>query len=249
MSDGTSLHKRSTGRVDGSGSLSQMFGRTGGGLSAQLVRTTEQTHSGMVWKVSVPFIFSCLPLVLQSILLWMKRQYVLSWFVSAICPSIRRRFLCVSGSFIYRFESESSSSPKGAPVPLEDIEHVESTSIDSLRNMVIENEIIVEQIPPSCRSLLSIRTFSKVQYFFIEGQEASVWVRCIRQAKQECVTRRMGHSRIPYPRNLAYIDQLGEEFLRKNRRMKKKLEEWQDKDMEMRAFVQSGTTIPMSPGY
>jgi len=59
----------------------------------------------------------------------------------------------------------------------------------------------------------------------------------------------MGHSRIPYPRNLAYIDQLGEDFLRKNRRMKKKLEDWQDKDMEMRALVQSGTTIPKSPGY
>ena len=159
------------------------------------------------------------------------------------------RFLKIYSLFVNplkRFKDELAESPKGLPISLQSIEHVEIFSVDpNSRNIAFEHGILISPLQSSFSSVLVIRMLRKTQYFLLEdSDEASVWINSLRQAKQEAITRDMGHSQIPYPKSWSYFDKLSSELSKRKFKIKQRLERIQCREMEMSTLLNQGFNVP-----
>jgi hypothetical protein len=74
-----------------------------------------------------------------------------------------------------------------------------------------------------------------------------LWVRSLQEARQETITRNMGHaSTMPYPRSWQYFDSLGKGLAKSKERIKQRLEDSRMREMEMTNFAEAG---PLPSGY
>ena len=139
-----------------------------------------------------------------------------------------------------------ADSPKGKPIFLQSIEHVEAISINSANsNISIEHGLLYYMLPSMFSSMLVIHMARKTQFYLLDDpDEAAVWVNSLRQAKQETITRSMGHSRIPYPKTLSYFDKLASEYNKKKFEIKKRIERLENREMEMSSLVNQGFYSP-----
>ena len=89
-------------------------------------------------------------------------------------------------------------------------------------------------LPPDCQAVLELSSVGKTQYFALsEKEEAQTWVNTLRQMRQDCITRKMGHSKVPYPREWVAFDSAAKRLIDKKNRVKAKLESLDRKEMEM----------------
>ena len=90
------------------------------------------------------------------------------------------------------------------------------------------------RLPPDCQAVLELSSVGKTQYFALsEKEEAQTWVNTLRQMRQDCITRKMGHSKVPYPREWVAFDSAAKRLIDKKNRVKAKLESLDRKEMEM----------------
>ena len=70
-----------------------------------------------------------------------------------------------------------------------------------------------------------------------------LWVRSLHEAKQEAITRNMGHAAtVSYPSSWKYFDSLGKCLVKSKARVRERIEELRIKEMEMSEF--SGGPLP-----
>lgn len=215
-------------------------------LSAQSLLQSSPSHSGRVEKLHTSLVWTFLPLVIQKILLRMNDQCCLRYFTFGLCPTFKKRFLCLIGSYLYKYKDESSQSPKGSPLNLMDIQEVKFVSFN-LNNNAIRSEdgFRLNSSHAPYDSLIVIRTLRKNQYFMTENEEEAIaWVNAIRAAREELIKRSMNHSQMPYPQNLRNLDELASALQQKKARIRKKLERMENREMEMSAFLNQGFHTP-----
>lgn len=203
-------------------------------LSATALLASSPIHSGTVMKMHIPLFYSVLPSSIQ-------------WLLSSRCcpfnswsPQWKRRYLIALGGYLYRFKDESGSSPKGSPTPME--------SCSDCRILTRENEadsefnVLRDCLPAGYNEVFEISSVGKTQYFAVESREdATAWVNSLRQAQQDIITRNMGHSKIPYPKEWAAYDASAKRLRDQKFRIKNKLEQMDKKEQEMASFGAGGT--------
>ena len=183
------------------------------GLQAQLLLGASPSHYGTVLKLHIPTAYSLLPDFLQ------KRVSAESYISYIIAPTWKERELILCGSYLYRFLTLSSRSPKGTPIALKG---VSARIIDSEDDDIDGDglEAIMENLPPGVNAIFALSSFGKSRYFAVATREEAVtWVNSIREARQESITRSMGHSKMPYPKSWNYFDRVAATLIKKKERM------------------------------
>lgn len=201
----------------------------GTGLSAaSLIDSAPQQH-GVVLKLHIPVLYTILPEFLQ--------RFILSWSVlSFLAPSWKQRHLILCGSYLYKFKDRSSSIPKGAPF------EIDSLNVDLVRMGDNIREIGILSLPPGYTSIFKVSTLRRVHHYAVaDVEEAMMWVRSINEARQECITRNMGHaSNFPCPKSWTYFDSLGSSLVKSKDRIRLRMEESRLREMEMTDFSDGG---------
>merc|ERR1712218_555844 len=202
-------------------------GIVGRNLSASLLLSNSPSYHGEVLKLHTPIYYEVCPNFLVDFL---------SCFCEKMCPSVlptwRMRYLIVLGSYMYKFNNSYSSSPKGSPTLLESISDVR----------IIQNEDLEEgipELPDGYESLFSITTFGKIRYYAtLNNEHAVTCVNSLREGRQEAITRSMGHAaNIPYPSSWKYFDALGKDLSNSKKRVRKKVDEMNQKNIEMTGIL------------
>jgi hypothetical protein len=204
----------------------------GTGLSAKAMIDTSPQQHGVVLKLHVPILYSILPGFIQGI--------ILSWsFLSFLAPSWQQRYLILCGSFLYKFKDQTSNVPKGSPF------EVETSNVEMLTNEIFPE---LGSLPPGFTTVFSVSTLRRQHHYVVaDNEEAMLWVRSLQEARQEIITRNMGHaSHVPYPKSWSYFDSLGKSLVRSKERIKDRLERSSLREMEMTNFAEAG---PLPSGY
>mmetsp|Transcript_12025 Transcript_12025/g.28519 ORF Transcript_12025/g.28519 Transcript_12025/m.28519 type:complete len:234 (+) Transcript_12025:145-846(+) len=206
----------------------------GSGLSAKVMIDAAPQHHGPVQKLHIPVFYSILPYVIQRIILSIP---CLNFFA----PSWKERHLILCGSYLYKFEETTSTTPKGTPFEVEQLDtHILRTPRQTVDLSKIGNP------PPEYNSIFIVSTLRRRHYYAVsDEEEAMLWIRSLHEARQECVRRRMGHaSNMSYPFSWKHFDCLGESLLKSKNRVKDKIERMSREGIEMTVFtggqIQSG---------
>ena len=206
----------------------------GTGLSAtSLIDSAPQQH-GVVQKLHIPILYTILPEFIQ--------RFILSWsLLSFLAPTWKQRHLVLCGSYLYKFKDRSSSVPKGAPF-----------EIDTLQVALVRTGEIPEigALPPGYTSIFTVSTLRRKHYYAVaDNEEAMLWVRSIQEARQECITRNMGHAaNFPYPKSWSYFDSLGNSLVKSKARVRDRAELSRLREMEMTEFSDGGPIPRMYHG-
>jgi len=210
-------------------------------LSAHALQAASPIHCGTVIKIHVPAIYSFLPATIQ-------------WFISRCCPKAwsptwKRRHLIAIGGYLYRFKDENSSSPKGAPIAVSLTEAQIISNDNSTFDSGGEFNVMFDRLPDGYNAIFELSSIGKTQYFAVESkEEANIWVNTIKQMRQEAISRAMGHTNIPYPKEWTSFDASAKRLCAQKQRIKNKLEEMNKKEQEMQSLG-GGVGGPMSMGY
>jgi len=207
----------------------------GGGLSAESLIKSSPAQHGTVLKLHVPVIYVLSPTCFQQML-------TSGWFPAFMTPQWTERHLVSLGEYLYRFKTEVSKEPKGAPTPHKMIDAKIIDEDQDLDGM----EFTLKKLPSGFKYVFAVSTFSKTQYFAVSSREECVtWVNTLREAKQGAITRSMGHSEhFPYLSSWRYFDGLGSSLMKSKDRIKKKLADANRKEVEMASFSASGDIAP-----
>lgn len=196
--------------------------------------------SGYVRKLHVHPVFALLPFFLQRII---ARVWLLSW----LAPTWEERYLIILGSYLYKFKNESSTSLSGSPAYLASME-VHSINRGSMRIQDSEVSVALDKAPSGYSTLFVVSNGYKRQYYAAPSEEmARMWVTTLLQARQEAITRSMGHAAPEsYPAAWDSFDRLGEDSLRRREKIRYKLQELSLRELEMSSLNESG---PLPRGY
>lgn len=134
---------------------------------------------------------------------------------------------------------------KGSPIPLEYItlSHLHQVShgdvaVVSVRNgngnrLYDTGMTPVDSIPTNqnCNGYFSISSADKTNFYATTSQlDAQTWINVLHNARQECITTKMGHSKKPISREVDYVNRMGKRIVEQKKRIsdlirKKELEE------------------------
>mmetsp|Transcript_22774 Transcript_22774/g.31828 ORF Transcript_22774/g.31828 Transcript_22774/m.31828 type:complete len:239 (+) Transcript_22774:29-745(+) len=232
------LRQRSGATTTVSNEVDDLVLRSDSGLSASSMMAASPSQSGKVMKLHVPALYSLCPAFIQRLLL--------SWnFLSFLAPTWKERHLILIGDFLYKFNQENSSLPKGTPFS---IETIESRVCSNNAKYTDERDFALNHLPPGYQAVFIVSTLRRRHYYAVSSrEECSTWVQSLADARQEKIKRSMGHAgNMPYPRSWEYFDSRGRSLLKSKERIKAKIEETHVKEMEMTNFAEGG---PMPRGY
>eukprot|EP00553_Chaetoceros_curvisetus_P006528 CAMPEP_0204615194 /NCGR_PEP_ID=MMETSP0717-20131115/2747_1 /ASSEMBLY_ACC=CAM_ASM_000666 /TAXON_ID=230516 /ORGANISM="Chaetoceros curvisetus" /LENGTH=274 /DNA_ID=CAMNT_0051628067 /DNA_START=133 /DNA_END=957 /DNA_ORIENTATION=+ len=238
-----------------------------GSIAASILLQSSPSHHGQVMKLNIPLVYSFSPTCVQRALRFTPAFLGLK-------PSWKKRYLIQIGKYLYRFSSQdgngdgattttttaasqSRMKQKGSPIPLDTIQSktIHSTRYGLAQSINIQgnnsDEIIavLQDLPTFCDGYFAITTDGNTRYYAVSTkEEASTWVNSIREGRQSSISRKMGHDGDkPYPKSWEYIDQRGASSYNRKLRIKERIRDIEQKEMEMTGFV--GKTGVMPRGY
>lgn len=206
------------------------------GLTCSSVLGANPQEHGLVHKLHVPLVYEILPEIIQKLI-------SLVWFLAFyLAPRWKPRYMVLLGSYLYKYSAKQDAEkserlPKGAPISVEaiDVNVLEPKELPWLPNL-----------PNGCEYIVSMQSVSSTTYFAVSDREqAQVWVNSMREAKQEAIKRRMGHSpNGSYPQSWAYFDSLGKDLVKRKARIKRKMQGQNMRELEMDPMSVNGGPSP-----
>lgn len=200
----------------------------GAGLSAKAMIDVAPQHHGSVQKLHIPVFYSILPSLIQKMILSIS-------CLKLFAPSWKERYLILCGSYLYKFRDSVHATPKGSPF------EVDQLTTNILRTPEQDVNLSgIGSLPTGHTCIITVSTLRRRHYYAVsDEEEAMLWVRSLHEARQEAITRRMGHaSNVPYPLSWKHFDSLGKNLLKSNNRVKERLEKSSFQGMEMTAFTE-----------
>lgn len=198
----------------------------GKGLSAPSMMQASPSHCGPAMKLHVPIFYHILPGFIQRILMY---------FCSFWTPKWKPRYLIQLGGYMYKFVHEESRTPKGSPLP---VSEMDVRLLDDLSDVDgIDDYTYLPLAPDNCRGFFCVASIRKRHYYAVATrEEAVVWVNTLRQAKQDGITRNMGHAKgQPYP--YEYFDALAKSMVQSKERIRHSVQESQLREMELASMT------------
>jgi len=189
---------------------------TKSGLAAQLLLKSSPVHSGRVLKLHVPLLYTFLP---ESVQNWIAPDGYVTYLLA---PQWKEREIILCGSYLYKFLDAKSTNPKGTPIELRGVNaKVVEEGDDDLNELGLDS--VMENLPTGIEAVFSMNSYGKQRYFAATSrEEALTWVNSIREARQEAITREMGHSKVPEPESWKYFDGLAKQLIEKKERIQKR---------------------------
>lgn len=113
-----------------------------------------------------------------------------------------------------------------------------------------DHSFIYDGLPVGLHSIFEATSAGKTQYFAVESrEEAMAWVNSLGQARQDTITKNMGHSKdIPYPKEWDTLDSAASRLRDQKERIKKRVEALNSKEQEMTSLG-GAMDGPVSRGY
>jgi hypothetical protein len=219
----------------------QMKAQPGDALAASTLLQSNPTHSGQVYKLNIPFYYTLLPLWFQGFLRYIPFSETLG-----LVPSWKKRYLIQIGKYIYRYQTngingtENKMKLKGTPMAIDTIQcqRNQNTSLGIQSNSHDEIISFARDVPSSCHGFFSITSNGDTRYYAVSTpEEATVWINSMREGRQSCIERNLGHDKRPYPESWRYIDTMGEDKYKRKNRIKDKLDRNKMKELEMMEFI------------
>jgi len=203
----------------------ELFG-TKSGLGAQLLLKSSPNHSGSVLKLHVPLLYTFLPEYIQN---WITPDGYVTYMFA---PQWKERELILCGSYLYKFLNMKSTSPKGTPIELRGVTaKVIEEGDDDLHELGLES--VMENLPTGIEAMFAINSYGKQRFFAAASrEEALTWVNSIREARQESITREMGHSKVPEVESWKYFDGLAKNLIEKKERIRKRQDDSLNRQFE-----------------
>lgn len=158
-------------------------------------------------------------------------------------PTWRTRSVVLLGSYLYKFDDEDGRHV-GAPV---DVMGMEVSLLEPKDAEYLGMSECISLLKSSS-SIIRISMPRKTYYYACPSkEEALVWVRSLRDAKQEGIRRSMGHAGVgSYPKSWEYFDSLGKKAAVTKARIRHKMETNSLRELEMSSMMDSG---PLPRGY
>jgi hypothetical protein len=209
----------------------------------QMLKASPQQH-GLVMKLHVSPLYGFFPLFLQ-------RLIARIWCLSFLAPKWESRYLILLGSFLYKFTDNlslnSKDTPKGSPVPIETVD-VEIIELSSLAREYHPMAMALQKLPPGFTCVFSVSRLHKTHYYACQNREqATEWLNSLREARQEAITRRMGHAPdASFPKAWTNFDNLGRNLMKSKDRIRASMEENSRRELEMSNLTEGG---PFPRGY
>jgi hypothetical protein len=217
-------------------------------LTVQSMQKSSPQHMGDVRKLHVSMMYLLLPR-------WMQRWIWKLWCLSFLRPSWEPRYLILLGSYLYKFKKGHGGDwmrqpPTGSPVPL-DHAHVHLVDASASRSSPEDAVIVALQKWSGLdagTSVFCISTLRKKYYYACLNQDdAVVWINTLREARQEAMTRTMGHAtKDSFPSSWTHYDNIGASLLRRKERIRTRLQESNLRELEMSNLMEGG---PIPRGY
>lgn len=211
----------------------------GSGLSAsQILENGSPIYNGTVWKLHIPVFYLLAPA-------WLKRTLSYCWFCpSSFSPQWKQRYLIAVGKYVYRFATDQSSDPKGVPLSLQEIS-ASAISLSEAQEDDMEIAFDSSNLPAGSNAVFKISLHGKEQYYAVsDREEATTWTNSIQQSRQEVITRIMGHAdNSSYPKAWDYYDRLGDDYIKRKKRIKNRLEEANKRELELTSML-SNNNVP-----
>lgn len=222
------------------------FPTVGAGLTVPQMLKASPQHHGLVMKLHVSPLYSFFPLFLQRLIARL-------WCLSFLQPKWESRYLILLGSFLYKFTDKAPSNPnitpKGSPVPIEtiDVEIIEPSSLVreySYHPMAIA----LQKLPVGFTCVFTVSRLHKTHYYATTDREvATEWLNSLTEARQEAITRRMGHAPdASFPKSWTNFDNLGRNLMKSKDRIRFRMEENNRRELEMSNLTEGG---PYPRGY
>lgn len=134
----------------------------GTGLNAkQMIDSAPQQH-GTVLKLHIPILYSILPQFIKNIIL------SFSFLSKFLGPSWKQRYLILCGSYLYKFNDETSPVPKGAPFDVETLAAATSTTTGGGDDEVQLSEFA--SIPPGYTAIFTVSTLRRKHYYAVSSR-------------------------------------------------------------------------------
>eukprot|EP01083_Nonionella_stella_P016604 46391_1 len=236
--------------------------------SSAVLRSTEITsstllksnpvHHSKVYKLKIPYIYSVAPTFLLTLI-----QYcfypLLYIFNIRLKPYWVERYFILIGDYLYKFQPRRAGSMgkndmkmKGSPVPLQTISlsHLKQKSHGTVSISTTNYDGVLEEVPTklNCNGYFSI-TSSKTTYYATETQlDAQTWINVLHNARQESITSKMGHSKIPVRREVEYVNMMGKKIVDQKKRIADLIKRKEMDEVEM-ICLQGGSGGPDPRGY
>lgn len=209
----------------------------GKGLSATSMLNASPSQTGPALKLHVPVFYTLLPAFLQRFL---------SYCFKFLAPSWKPRYLIQLGSYLYKFSDESSKAPKGSPLPVQEVDVYLMEDLADVQGIDDYHGLSPEDGNTEY-TYFCVATMRKRHYYAVTSkEEAQVWVNTLVQARQEAITRSMGHAKNqPYP--YQYFDDLAQSLVQSKDRIRRKMQDSSMREMEL-ATVGAGGGIAGGTG-
>ena len=147
---------------------------------------------------------------------------------------------------------------KGSPIDLKYI-NVTSSRLANNGTTVAHHEEEFE-IPSiqNCSGYFTITSgggssssgISKTNHYATSTQsEASTWVHTLHQARQECITASMGHSKIPICRKVEYVNIMGKKIVERKERIANLIRKRELNEIELMCVNGNGSGGGLPRGY
>lgn len=226
------------------------------GLSAQALLNSSPIHDGTVLKLHVPLMYHILPSFIKRFVPTISDSSSSSKrnFCRFMSPKWKERELILLGSYIYRFNNHQSTSPKGSPIELNGLNAFIVDSNGDVKGAGFTDDMFMDDggigldyvlmkssLPPGVDTVFCLASFGKQKFYATKSREDAVaWVNSINQARQEAITRRMGHSKTPVPSNWKTFDTLAKDLVTRKERIKTRMNDTSRREMEMTAMNITG---------
>ncbi len=187
------------------------------------------------------------------------------------------RYCIVIGNYLYKFQPNENGNGngngpdgtknmkmkmKGSPIPLEQMTlspllHLSPSGIVvSSANAEADMDIDISMIPANihCKGYFAIESSSntktKTCYYATETQlDAQTWINVLHNARQECITQKLGHSKKPTDRNVEYLNKMAKKIIHGKERISNLIKRREMEEVELTCLHGSGTFSGMPRGY
>lgn len=231
--------------------------------TSSILRSTEITsstllksnpiHHSKIYKLKIPFIYTILPTPLLTILQFCIYPLLLLCNIK-LKPYWVQRYFILIGNYIYKFQPNSIGSMgkndmkmKGCPIPLQSItvSSLQRTAYGIItpnpninQNTYIHDSSdmmdVTIPIQMNCNGYLTINSNSKTSYYATTTQlDAQTWINVLRDARQECITYNMGHSKRPIGKEVEYVNMMGKRIVDQKQRISDLIRRRELEEVEM----------------
>ncbi len=228
-------------------------------LTSSTLLKSNPIHHSKIYKLKVPFVYTILPTPLLNI------TQILFYPLIKLCniqtkPFWVERYFILIGNYLYKFQPNSKGSMgrnnmkmKGSPIDLKlmnvtpcHLSNNGTTVICSGSNNSNNNNSEID-IPRNhnCHGYFTITTKgSKTTLYATQTQiDAHTWTNTLHQARQECITASMGHSKLPVSRQIEYVNMMGKRIVDRKERVANMIKKRELDEVEMMCLNAGGGTV------